>query len=394
MTPSFHSSPALASVFLIVGIMSGSLRAQSQFWDHGFVLQTNDRVLEGQIEQQNEFIRIKLNEGSEVRLPHKKVRAIGNSLNELYQFKKKSLPQFARGGDHADLARWCLSVNLLTEAGEHFLILAKEHPPQKFHSVNALGIEIKDRMLQQNDFRASLGMAPIQRTQPTAALTSAQAQASVLPAAASGNTAVAIHPRAHQRFAEQVQHILVNRCGQAACHGQGTKTSFQLLEVGGRDAAQQTQKNMEMVLNYISSDPQAKSALIDYMTRSHGPMRSPAIAARESNLIQEVINWVQFVQQPVVTADAAVQPSILNPLAPSAPQLRQVPRDGIESIGPNQFPEGLDLPTAAEIDALDQQLKTQPGSVDRTSLQETPSGNPADPFDPAEFNRQTVQSRR
>ncbi len=377
----------------------------AQYWENGYALLSNDSVMVGRIEQQGEAFRIKVNEGNEVRLPRNQVVAIGNSLSELYQFKKRSLPQFARGGDHAQLARWCLKVNLLTEAGEHYLIQAQSNPPKSNPSVKQLGEEIKDRMLQQNDFRIAMGYPPIQRNVP---IVDSRAQNSaVVQASTASNPGGAIPPRAQAKFAEQVQHILVNRCGQAACHGHATTTSFRLLEVGGRDASAQTQANLDSVLRYINNDPQAKSLLIEYMTKSHGSMRSPAIGTRESHLVQEVAGWVQFVQNPVVSAEALSQPSILNPLAPGAPQLRQVPHSGSSpnsnNLRTSDFPEGLDLPTADELDALDAQVRREAQTPmvqlppNNTSNPNTSSPNAlgasADPFDAAEFNRQASDRR-
>ena len=372
----------------------------AQYWENGYALLTNDSVMVGRIEQQGEAFRIKVNEGNEVRLPRNQVVAIGNSLSELYQFKKRSLPQFARGGDHAQLARWCLKVNLLTEAGEHYLIQAQSNPPKSNPSVKQLGEEIKDRMLQQNDFRIAMGYPPIQRNVPI--VDSLAQNSAVVQASTASNPGGAIPPRAQAKFAEQVQHILVNRCGQAACHGHATTTSFRLLEVGGRDASAQTQANLDSVLRYINNDPQAKSLLIEYMTKSHGSMRSPAIGARESHLVQEVAGWVQFVQNPVVSAEALSQPSVLNPLAPGAPQLRQVPHSGSapgsNTLRTSDFPEGLDLPTADELDALDTQVRREaqapmvqlpPNNASNSSTLEASS----DPFDASEFNRQASDRR-
>ncbi len=372
----------------------------AQYWENGYALLTNDSVMVGRIEQQGEAFRIKVNEGNEVRLPRNQVVAIGNSLSELYQFKKRSLPQFARGGDHAQLARWCLKVNLLTEAGEHYLIQAQSNPPKSNPSVKQLGEEIKDRMLQQNDFRIAMGYPPIQRNVPI--VDSLAQNSAVVQASTASNPGGAIPPRAQAKFAEQVQHILVNRCGQAACHGHATTTSFRLLEVGGRDASAQTQANLDSVLRYINNDPQAKSLLIEYMTKSHGSMRSPAIGARESHLVQEVAGWVQFVQNPVVSAEALSQPSVLNPLAPGAPQLRQVPHSGSapgsNTLRTSDFPEGLDLPTADELDALDTQVRREaqapmvqlpPNNASNSST----LGASSDPFDASEFNRQASDRR-
>lgn len=368
----------------------------AQFWEKRCVLLTTDSVIVGLVQQQGDQFRIRQNEGNEIRLNRKQVVAIGSTVRDLYQYKLDRLPKLARGGDHSKIARWCLSVNLLAEAGEHYLLLTQSHPADANHSVKQLGIEITDKMLQQDDFRVVLGLPPLDRSKVALNLSNdspeelvAKSTSQVVPAstASSPNGSGKIPVRAQTRFAEHTQHILINRCGQSACHGQATQNPFRLTEISGRNAAAQTQQNLDSVLRYVSDDPKSKSTLIEYLTNSHGKMHAPAIGTREVQLANEVANWVQLVQSPVISAEALVQPNLLNPLTPDAPQLRQVPRaPGMYSTDElSEFPEGADIPTAAELDALDAQVRQQ----------QTPAGTattPAssDPFDPNEFNRQAA----
>jgi hypothetical protein len=368
----------------------------AQVWEQRCVLLTTDRVITGQVQQQGEQVRIKQNEGNEIRVDRKQVAAIGATVRDLYQYKLSRLPKTARGGDHQQLSRWCLSVNLLAEAGQHYLQLTRSHPANSNQSVKQLGFEIKDKMLQQNDFRVALGLPPLDRqnsvvsstmnSNPSA--TQGLAVNVVVASTASNNNAPGVLPsRVHARFMEQTQHILINRCGQAACHGHATKTPFRLMEVGGRDASAQTQQNLESVLRYVDNDPKTKSMLIEYLTNNHAKQNGPPIGPREAHLVSDVVNWVQLVQNPVVSAEAWGQPNALNPLNPGAPQLRQVPRPPtLDPASENaEFPAGADIPTVAELDALEAQVRQQ----EAASPAAVPSSS--DPFDPSEFNRQTAR---
>jgi hypothetical protein len=217
-----------------------------------------------------------------------------------------------------------------------------------------------------------------------------KSNANVITASAQSNQSTSddIPVRIRAWFSEQTQHILINRCGQAACHGHSTKTPFRLFELG-RDSAGQTHQNLDSVLKYVSQDPRAKSMLLEYLTKVHGNMNAPAIGPREVHLISDVSNWVQFVQSPVVTAEGFVQPSSLNPLAPGAPQLRQVPKaPAAESTNSNaEFPEGAAVPTAADLDALDALIRQQEPIAPQTIRSNV------DPFDPNEFNRQSASKQ-
>ncbi len=383
--------------------------SQAQYWEKGYALLTNDRIMSGRIEQQADLFKIKQNEGNEIRVPKNQVAVIASSMQELYQYKKKSLPPYPRTGDHIKLARWCLASNLLAEAGEHYLLLARVAPPADNPSIKLLGEEIRSKMLQQNDFRVAVGMAPLSSTVGTNAPAQKPTSKVVTASSTTAANSSMVSPRANMKFNETVQHILINRCGQAGCHGHATNTPFKLLEVGGADTASRTQANMDSVLRYISSDPQAKSALIEYMSRSHGPLHTPPISNRDAKLSFEVINWVQMIQSPVVSAEALNQPSVLNPLSPAAPQLRQVPHvpnmpstsTGPKATQNQEFPQDLELPSQAELDSLDAQIgrpsqpQYQPLQPQQPQLQSqvkpasTGSNLPSnDLFDPAEFNRQ------
>lgn len=399
-----------ATVFVWL-IAFASSSTQAQYWEKGFALLTNDRIMSGRIEQQGDLYKIRQNEGNEIRVPKTQVAVIANSLQDLYQYKKKSLPPYPRTGDHIKLARWCIASNLLAEAGEHYLLLARVAPPADNPSIKQLGQEIRSKMLQQNDFRIAVGMAPLGTAAPTTTTaTPAPKQNATVVTASSNSVANAsmVSPRAHLKFTEKIQHILVNRCGQGACHGPASTTPFRLFEVGGADSSSRTQSNLESVLKYINTDPQAKSALIDYMSRSHGKMHSPAIGNREANLSYEVLNWIQMIQSPVVSAEALNQPSLLNPIAPGAPQLRQVPHTPNSTSGNTpaglDFPQGFEIPSQEELDSLDAQIGRPGQPTSSPMMQPTQSAKPSspipsspssavnlpsnDPFDPAEFNRQ------
>lgn len=142
--------------------------AESQIWDPGVALLGNERCLEGRIELVGDRYVVRKTEGNQVSIPREQVQFVGQSKSEVYQFKKRYLTSKSRPGDHYKLARWCLSVNMLAEAGEHYLSLAKTHPPTNNPTVKRLGVEIKDAMLQQSDFRRYLGMAPVVRPESPA----------------------------------------------------------------------------------------------------------------------------------------------------------------------------------------------------------------------------------
>ncbi len=391
---------SLLALAVLLGLLGGPVHAQ--VWNQGIALLQNDRCIEGRIERTGERYTITKAEGNQVSLPKGQVQYVGQNLIELYEFKRRGLPSNARGGDHFKLAQWCLRNQLLAQAGQHYLLLSQSHPPQSNPAVKRLGVEIKDAMLQQPAFRSHLGLAPVAtqtwaRSEPTGPPSSAQNQMD--PAGGSSISLASADERqgdprvlgqVQSQYVDHVQFILFNRCGQAGCHGIAAKNPFRLQPVGGVEANANSHKNMESVLKYVSRDPSARAALVDYATRAHGGRKSPAIATRETHLIQRIDQWIAFVRNPVVTAEAigpSRSPNGLQLVQPGAPQYQPVPNQQL----PNQTAPsavssgGQNTPSAAELDQLDAIITQQFAFPPKTKS--------SDPFDPAEFNRQRSDRR-
>jgi hypothetical protein len=257
-------------------------------------------------------------------------------------------------------------------------------------------------MLGQPDFRIAMGLPPLPDLTQLAALdpsNRANNQAAALSTLPKSRTAVAtasasgaigsadlggrnLSGQVYSRFNERVQLILLNRCGQAACHGSPNTSGWQLSELRGSNAYEATRNNLEVALALISNDSQSQSRLLEYLTKQHGNQRSPAMGPRDLALMGEIEQWVALVKNPVVTADgwSSSSPASLNPVPAGAPELRKVPSVQANSLSPDGFPVGADIPSLAEIDELEKQIRavTEQSSSSRTS---------GDPFDPAQFNR-------
>ena len=413
------------------------------------LLKQTDRVIRGQIVARGEFYEVELAPNSRISIPKQNVAHVADSLEELYQIKRRSVAQWSVG-DHYQLTRWCLLHDLLEHAAEHYaqtVQQAPEHP-----RVRQLGIELQERMLQDPQFRHYLGLPPLASPTPqatAAAALPAPAGSAATPSLAAGSTAgvpaataapqnsvelasveLATAPTAVAAYSaelvhaytDRVQPILLNRCSQAACHGPGRPQLLRLGPPYSTAASRITAENLASVLRHVGSDSGERSPLLEFATRAHGIQPAAAIAASETRLLQELEKWISLVHSPVVpavaTAANAAQSQVrtaeqialepyatavtLIPVDPAAPQLRQVPREAAAPGAPaasgapatassdrspppvaaGAFPLGASPPTAAEIDALEAQLKSLLGEGPAS-----PPAAPRDPFDPAEFNR-------
>ncbi|MEZ6135038.1 MAG: hypothetical protein R3C53_09035 [Pirellulaceae bacterium] len=383
----------------------------------GAVLLKNDRILLGDVEVRGDTYVVQIAEQSSVSLSKSQVAYVGRNLADLYAYKLQSIKKW-EVGDHFQMTRWCLTHGLRNEAVLHYGEVAKQaagHP-----RVKQLAIEIKLKLLEVPEFRTFVGIEPVagppslvQRSGAKQLGSPTQPGGGSDVVSASGTLSadtlqmnVVQHPQIVQQFSSRVQPILINRCSQAACHGSQGSNALRLVAPFGRSSNELSSQNLASVLEQISPTSDQLSPLLAYATTAHGLQRKPGIEVTESTLITELRNWIGFVQNPVVTAEAnsatQVQTQLASGLrgvaAPGTPggtsdseltrvdpgiaSLKRVPRPATDPPQPPAylpkvagFPPGESPPSLSELDELERQIN-----------EVAPSSN--DPFDPAAFNRQ------
>ncbi|MCR9292595.1 MAG: hypothetical protein NXI32_07740 [bacterium] len=383
----------------------------------GAVLLKNDRMIEGQVQPSGEYYSIQVAEGSRVSIPKSQVQHVGKDKFEIYLLKKDSTKRW-EAGDHFQMTRWCMLNGLHAEAAHHYRQVAElhgEHP-----RVKQLALELQARLLELPGFRAYLGLGPIEEKRPDSP-TVATVDNSAVVTASNSIASAAMHPQIAAHFSKRIQPILLNRCAQPACHGAQSQNGLRLMAPYRTAYERVSADNLRSVLGHVAEDAGELSALLRYATTAHGIQPQAGISITETQLLTEITNWIQFVQNPVASAVAErtsngaanqgyaaggtnpaaafmpYSPAVtLMPVRPGESGLRPVPKE-FGSANPSDFPQG-DVPLASEIDALDRQLSQLLGET--PVIQPTtapirpaaPSGTSAgsvDPFDPAEFNRQS-----
>ena len=391
--------------FLLLAALLWPAGAYAQESGHTLLLK-NERLLEGTVYRLGDRYQVKMGEGSKVTIPADQVAFVGQSKLEAYQFLKSSVATWTVG-EHFQLTRWCLLNGLLDEATAHYQLVAQSHGEHT--RVKQLGKELEKKLLEIPGFRAYLGLAPIEKQSPVVTASA------VVPASDDGQSvdiiSTTMHPEIAALYSRKVQPILMNRCSQAACHGTQTKTGLMIKQPYAREFARISTENLASVLKYVRRESKEISPLLKYATKAHGIQKQAAISVAETQLLKELSEWIQFVQNPVVSAVAVheragnqVRTAQARQFVPFSPAVALVPDGPIRvpsripsgamplGTGGNpaaggqatqQFPSGQS-PSISEIDELDRQL--------RQILGENPAPS-ADPFDPEEFNRQSRNLR-
>ena len=125
-------------IFTLVWFVAGTAVARPQtprftkqsphsFSGKGFVLLQNGNVLSGKIETNADRVSVQLDGNSTIKLEHKQIEIIGESIEALYQHQVKGIRQWGTG-EHWHMAHWCIKQELLDKAIVHYQEIEKTVP--------------------------------------------------------------------------------------------------------------------------------------------------------------------------------------------------------------------------------------------------------------------------
>ncbi|MCC6508408.1 MAG: hypothetical protein IT423_04830 [Pirellulaceae bacterium] len=368
----------------------------------------NDRCLTGIIRQLGDSVVIEIASDARISKPASEVVFIADDMQGIYQYKLSRYPRLGPG-ENIRLARWTLANGLHEQASRHFLAVHREAGENPL--VKQLGIELREQLLKDTEFRQYLGLPPI--VTPSAAATQ-----NVRTVSTDGEPAVTpIIPAVLTSFADHLQPILLKRCSQSGCHGLNATNKLKFVQPLGSARARISEQNCRAVLKFVEVDDSGVSVLMKYALAAHGLQKTPAIPAQDSKLVEVLQSWTTFARNPVMAAvdQAPVLPAgsaarnVASPavytaevrgssnaanlkgpqaLSPLSPGAMQLPVQPAVTPASSTSPGSLSTPgpSKRELDELDDQV--------RRALGEPPRSPSADPFDPAEFNRRRAAGKQ
>jgi hypothetical protein len=237
----------------------------------------NDNIIEGTVVRTDGDFAVRDDRGNVRYVATTQVQYRCPTRAEAYRWKRRRIERNDVRG-HIRLAQWCLTNDLPHEASDQLLHLSSIAPD------HAAIQTIERRLL--NFYRDAPGdsqtVLPVVYQQP---LKKQQKQRPrELPDAVVAE------------FKRSVQPVLVNRCGQIACHGSAATSDFQLSihrnRVLGREM---TTRNLYLVTSYLDQPNVEKSSFLKLARTVHGPMRQPAIGSHEFEIYQNLLKWAKTV---------------------------------------------------------------------------------------------------
>lgn len=312
------------------------------------------KVIRGEIRFAQGGYEVASQGGGRVFLANEYVWFGANSLPEAYEELRTRLPDQTANG-HASLAEWCLKNGLFRQAKEELQLALQLEPDHR----------------KARDTLVSLD-ATLQREQSTP--TSLPDQTPPTRAVEKRPPAIVPSDTSMRHFVWRVQPILVNRCGNAACHGTSSGNQFSLknVRVGNPAYRAFTEHNYQAAQRFITpGDPTGSPLIVAPQQPGHGGSHRPVFGGPGGDSHQrDLAAWVAA--------------------------MAGTPRDSTSAEIPDARSSGSIFDAANEVTA-----ETPTESPIVPASESKPAGDPTsdllkrvleeerpDAFDPEEFNRQ------
>ncbi len=331
-----------AAFWLIFALTAGPAVAADPPPKNQVVVLDDGTLLEGVVQTADKIVRVAPATGAARVVTAAQVSFVGESREAAYDFVAKNVD--AKTADGAlRLAAWCDKAGLPDKALLHARELAALAP---------------------NDTAVRDWVAKLEKkaaTKPTESKAPTPARA---PIELASGSAVA--------FAARIQPILANQC--AGCHAAKDYTGeFKLGRVAEGFANPETAAaNLKVVASQLRADSPANSPLLTYALAAHGGQKRPAFPNRDAIAFRHLEAWViESLPKADATKGFATAPK---------PEAKR------ELAEPPMTLPGAVVGTLGRPTVAPAPMPVAPAPAPAMTLP-APKANPADPFDPAEFNR-------
>lgn len=329
-----------------------------------FLVLFDGRVVEGSVEERPGGYLIHQSSGAIV-LPFEMIRVAATSLTEAYE-KQRDNFAFPTANDHLTLAQWCYSNRLFAQANAELEAVLRLEP-------------------QRSEARELLKLVDDATRRQAARHTASRGPESGTGERTSGR----IRTETHAAFIGRIQPLLVNKCGNATCHGTASTNGFRLANVrtGLRHQRLQSDHNLAAVLAQISAEhPQQSPLLLKPQDREMPVHRGVFFGATGDNQVQMLRDWISGAAADIVDSGA---------VSATGDEAAAGAEPAPTGQGPSAPPVGPAIPVVERPETAFSRPKPKvievpgPGSPRSSDLlRKVLDEERPDPFDPEVFNRQ------
>lgn len=325
-----------------------------------------------------------------VQVPIDQVKFVADSMVDAYRKQRDSVIE-PTPATHLALAQWCISYRLHNEARDELKKCLNLDPD---HAAARKLLHRLDEMLDPVARKASsVDRAPA-RT----------ADGFLVPDVESlGGLSV----DAATTFTQRIQPLLVNKCGNASCHGTTTpresSSGFHLTPVRSSSGAHRlhTERNLAEIMRYVDLQEPSQSQLLSIPQGTHGGAAGIFNGTTGNTQIKMLRAWIKTVaaEKQAEEAEMADRPSLLARKRGATAALGSVAAD----MNDEQVPVKASRPARAfpgeTVETPRPEVPTVAGRGNRSESATAPSRKPVveaepprtlpadDAFDPDIFNQ-------
>ena len=357
------------------------------------VLRTG-RVMKGRIKTISTGWLVSTDRGKAV-IPFDQVQFDADDLNEAYlRLRVQSgRPTVA---SHLRLAEWCLSQNILPEAARELRDALEKDPANETARLmlNRVDNEIRRRTPQPQ---------PAEQPNDVVLLNDRVAET---PDDNEVRSLAGLSPNTAREFVASIQPLLLNKCGNARCHGTAAKNDFKLTRLRSGSSRIVSERNLAAVLNDLQPGPDKQTQLLKVIRGSHAG-RTIFNGRYGAAQMQTLQNWMQTASkelsinlQPVQQTAFSNKPPVAD--SPEPDGLRNdASLSAIQVTGDTAAPTKLQAEPspASAIGSVETstpataKTPTPLSNVQRLLQEARQHVRTKDAFDPEDFNRRFAGSR-
>ncbi len=381
-TARFRSAWWIVSIFACLGLTTMAVRGEQgvdpdpEDTRERLVMLNSGRIMSGVVSRNAGGYLVEQQSGR-VQVSAEEVKFVVNDLKEAYRQQRDSVVH-PTPSTHVALANWCISHRLNDEARDELKKCLKVDPEH----------EEARRLLQRLTDTMRVGLPPA--VAPPAPLKTSDGFLQPNVESLGG-----LSRETATLFTSRIQPILLNKCGNASCHGNNATNDFRLsnARTSGNGSRQTSERNLAETLRYIDLDDVGKSQLLSLSTGGHGGRGAIFSGPAASDQFKLIRSWALTVarekqaeaneleQMPKITGKKntkTTKPRVTQAALASDELESSTTHEDIEEVIPAS---GLTMAKPGRL-SKPREIPTDPSDAEAT-----PALQPFDPFDPEIFNR-------
>jgi hypothetical protein len=293
--PDFNQAMFLVGLLTLSATSVGAESSQEvapQAQPQRIIVLQNGRVLSGQVEDVPGGYVVDNSVGSIV-IPFTQVRLTAKDLPDAYRKLKAGITE-PTASQHVALGQWCYANRLYTSAREQVKAALVLEPERK---------EARSLLAQIDRVTTPEGLAATIPTPPRRSRDGFEAS----PPQALGGLSQDVT----RDFVRRIQPLLMNKCGNARCHGVAGTSDFRLspVRLGVAGFRSLTDRNLASVLQTIDAAHPAASPLLVIPQGEHGRQGRIWTSPRADDQLSELRAWVNQVARERSMAPSSEPPS-------------------------------------------------------------------------------------